>query len=51
MKEKRYLLFDESGNLGKDGRYFVISCIDTYNPKELQNIIKMEELVNGGYEI
>jgi len=36
----RTLFFDESGNLGKQGRYFVIACIDTYNPKELHNIMK-----------
>ena len=37
---ERCLLFDESGNLGSDGRYFVISCIDTYNGKEVHNILK-----------
>ncbi len=33
-------IFDESGNLGKSGRYFVISCIETDVPKEVHNIIK-----------
>lgn len=39
MKEY-YMYFDESGNLGKDRKYFVISCILTSNPKELENIMK-----------
>lgn len=39
MKEY-YLYFDESGNLGIDGRYFVISCIITDNPKSLENKMK-----------
>ena len=38
------LIFDESGNLGKDGRYFVISCIETKNPKSLHNIVKKKLL-------
>lgn len=37
---QRYLIFDESGNLGTQGRYFVISCIDTTEPKSLHNIVK-----------
>ena len=37
---ERCLIFDESGNLGSKGRYFVIACIDTTNAKELHNIIK-----------
>lgn len=36
----RYLIFDESGNLGSSGRYFVISCIDTINFKSIYNIMK-----------
>lgn len=36
----RYLVFDESGNLGSSGRYFVISCIDTTELKPLYNIMK-----------
>lgn len=32
-KNERYLIFDESGNLGSSGRYFVIACIDTSNYK------------------
>ena len=38
-KKQRYLIFDESGNLGSSGRYFVIACIDTYNIKSLHNIM------------
>lgn len=37
---ERCLIFDESGNLGVLGRYFVISCIDTMNAKSLHNIMK-----------
>lgn len=37
---ERCLIFDESGNLGISGRYFVISCIDTMNAKSLHNIMK-----------
>lgn len=37
---QRCLIFDESGNLGNSGRYFVIACIDTHNYKALHNIIK-----------
>jgi hypothetical protein len=37
---QRCLIFDESGNLGSLGRYFVIACIDTRNAKELHNIMK-----------
>ncbi len=37
---ERCLIFDESGNLGVSGRYFVISCIDTINAKSLHNIMK-----------
>ena len=40
FNNERHLIFDESGNLGKDGRYFVIACIDTDNIKELHNIMK-----------
>ena len=36
--KERYLIFDESGNLGTSGRYFVIACIDTYNYKALHNV-------------
>lgn len=37
---ERYLIFDESGNLGTSGRYFVIACIDTKNYKALHNVMK-----------
>jgi len=39
-KDERCLIFDESGNMGKSGRYFVISCIDTRSYKALHNIMK-----------
>lgn len=35
--QNRTLIFDESGNLGKDGRYFVIACVDTNKTKSLHN--------------
>ena len=38
--EERCLIFDESGNLGLNGRYFVIACVDTSNAKALHNIMK-----------
>lgn len=37
---ERFLIFDESGNLGSNGRYFVISCIDTGNAKAIHNLMK-----------
>jgi len=37
---ERCLIFDESGNLGKNGKYFVIACIDTIECKALHNIMK-----------
>ena len=37
---ERCIIFDESGNLGKAGRYFVIACIDTSECKSLHNIMK-----------
>lgn len=39
-ENQRCLIIDESGNLGKSGRYFVIACIDTKKSKSLHNIIK-----------
>lgn len=39
IRKERYLIFDESGNLGTQGRYFVIACIDTYDKKSLHNIM------------
>lgn len=38
-KQERYLIFDESGNLGSLGRYFTIACIDVSSPKALHNIM------------
>lgn len=40
VNNKIYLFFDESGNLGTDGRFFVISCIETMNKSSVKNIIK-----------
>lgn len=37
---ERCLIFDESGNLGNSGRYFVIACIDTKNYRSLHNVMK-----------
>ncbi|WP_039237495.1 DUF3800 domain-containing protein [Clostridium sp. K25] len=37
---KYSLYFDESGNLGTSGRYFVIACIITTQPKKLENKMK-----------
>lgn len=39
-KNERCLIFDESGNLGSSGRYFVIACIDTKNYKSLHNVMR-----------
>lgn len=39
-QNERCLIFDESGNLGNSGRYFIIACIDTRNYKSLHNIMK-----------
>lgn len=61
MSKKTYrnehcIIFDESGNLGSAGRYFVIACIDTKNYKSLHNIMvrklglarkQFPEIING----
>lgn len=44
LMNKVILNFDESGNLGRDGRFFTIACIETYNVKPLINIMKKAEL-------
>lgn len=44
MAKDRCLIFDESGNLGIQGRYFVIACIDTCERKTLHNIMKRKLL-------
>lgn len=44
---ERCLIFDESGNLGMSGRYFVIACVDTTNAKALHNIIKRKLKIAG----
>lgn len=43
---KVILNFDESGNMGRDGRYFTISCIETTDPRPLKNTMK-----NGGLKV
>lgn len=35
-----YIYIDESGELGKQTRYFVFGAIITNNPKELDSIIR-----------
>ncbi|MGG4462594.1 DUF3800 domain-containing protein [Micromonospora provocatoris] len=40
MSGKVILNFDESGNLGTKGRYFVIGCVITDNTKPLSNVLK-----------
>lgn len=44
MAKDRCLIFDESGNLGIQGRYFVIACIDTCERKALHNVMKRKLL-------
>ncbi len=55
-RNERCIIFDESGNLGASGRYFVIACIDTKNYKSLHNIMvrklgiarkQFPEIING----
>ncbi len=38
-KNEKCIIFDESGNMGQNGRYFVISCIETDKYKSLYNIM------------
>ncbi|UOE54908.1 DUF3800 domain-containing protein [Cytobacillus oceanisediminis] len=40
MGDKLILNFDESGNLGKQGRYFTIACIEMPFTKPLSNVMK-----------
>ncbi|MFP3322057.1 DUF3800 domain-containing protein [Planococcus sp. SIMBA_160] len=40
MGEKVTLHFDESGNLGSQGKYFTIACVQTTNTKPLKNVMK-----------
>jgi hypothetical protein len=40
FQNERCIIIDESGNLGIDGRYFVIACIDTSDCKALHNLMK-----------
>ncbi|MDY0395450.1 DUF3800 domain-containing protein [Virgibacillus halophilus] len=37
---KVILNFDESGNMGRKGRYFTIACVETHNTKPLINVMK-----------
>lgn len=34
------LYLDESGNLGRSGKYFVIACLRPGNPKRIRNLIR-----------
>jgi hypothetical protein len=38
------LNFDESGNLGKSGRYFTIACVGSTDMKPLANVVKKASL-------
>jgi len=38
------LNFDESENLGRDGRFFTIACVESSNIKPLINVMKKAEL-------
>ncbi|NEX02282.1 hypothetical protein SAMN04487829_1904 [Pseudobutyrivibrio sp. NOR37] len=40
MNSEKYFIFDESGNLGSTGRYFVIACVETTNYKTLNHVMK-----------
>lgn len=40
VNKTKYLFFDESGNLGKEGRYFVIACIESEKYKRLDRVMK-----------
>lgn len=40
MGDKIILNFDESGNFGKQGRYFTIACVEMENTKPLSNMMK-----------
>jgi hypothetical protein len=40
MGDKVVLNFDESGNMGKQGKYFTIACIEMTNTKPLSNVMK-----------
>ena len=44
MGEKIFLSLDESGNLGRKGKYFTIACIETNNTKPLNNVMKKATL-------
>ena len=43
-EERRYIFFDESGNLGSRGRYFVIACIETANRRSFHLLMKRKLL-------
>ncbi|MCJ7839991.1 DUF3800 domain-containing protein [Lederbergia sp. NSJ-179] len=45
MGDKITLNFDESGNLGKKGRYFAIACIEMTNTKPLHNVMKNKAIL------
>jgi hypothetical protein len=44
MGDRIVLNFDESGNLGKQGRFFTIACVEMTNTKPLSNVMKKAAL-------
>jgi hypothetical protein len=44
MGDRIVLNFDESGNLGKQGRFFTIACVEMSNTKPLSNVMKKAAL-------
>ncbi len=51
--EEYFMYFDESGNLGKKGKYFVIACILTKKQKSLHNTMKktLKKIKNNNPEL
>lgn len=47
----KVLHIDESGNLGKDGRFFVISAVEYLDRKRIQNFIRKNKKDNSLTEI
>lgn len=41
------IFIDESGNLGKQGRFFVITCLIPKNPNRLKNLVKKCRVIFG----
>ncbi|MCD8500711.1 MAG: DUF3800 domain-containing protein [Bacillaceae bacterium] len=44
MGDRIILNFDESGNMGKKGKYFTIACVEMSNTKPLINVMKKATL-------